>query len=179
MRRNLRSGYLMPLLLALASAGRAATYQTFVLSNEGGNGLVWRSIAAGLGNLSVFETLTHIQGNTDPSVSGIVTDSFLQALYGNPASSPVFVVVLYANGFGPTTVPVVSGAVSQSGVLTPLPVVTIAGATATVQFAGLVAPGEFQFNVLVPASTPDGDQSITASYAGLTTQPGTLITIQY
>jgi len=48
-----------------------------------------------------------------------------------------------------------------------------------VQFAGLVAPGEFQFNVLVPASTPDGDQSITASYAGLTTQPGTLITIQY
>jgi uncharacterized protein (TIGR03437 family) len=89
------------------------------------------------------------------------------------------IVVLYANGFGQTTVPVVSGAISQSGVLSTLPVITIGRATAAVQFAGLVSPGEFQFNVVVPPGTPDGDQPITATYNGQTTQAGTLITVQH
>jgi hypothetical protein len=48
---------------------------------------------------------------------------------------------------------------------------------ATVFFAGLVGPGEFQFNVVVPASLANGDQPITATYGGLTTRPGTLITV--
>jgi len=50
---------------------------------------------------------------------------------------------------------------------------------ATVQFAGLVVPGEFQFNFVVPGSLADGDQPITASHSGSVTQPGTLITIQH
>ena len=87
-------------------------------------------------------------------------------------------VVLYANGFGPTTTPVVTGATTQGGTLSPLPAIKIGGAAATVLFAGLVAPGEFQFNVVVPASTSDGDQPITATYNGATTQPGTLLTVQ-
>jgi uncharacterized protein (TIGR03437 family) len=57
--------------------------------------------------------------------------------------------------------------------------VTIAGKNATVLFAGLVASGEFQFNVVVPANTTDGDQSIAATYNGTTTQSGTLLTIQH
>jgi len=48
-----------------------------------------------------------------------------------------------------------------------------------VSFAGLVSPGEFQFNVVVPANVPDGDQAITATYGGVSTQPGTLIAIQH
>ena len=88
------------------------------------------------------------------------------------------IVILYANGFGPTTVPVISGSVTQSGTLSPLPVVKIGGIAATVQFAGLSAVGEFQFNVVVPANAPSGDQSITVAYNGSSTQPGTLITIQ-
>jgi uncharacterized protein (TIGR03437 family) len=60
-----------------------------------------------------------------------------------------------------------------------LPVIEIGSATATVQFAGLVSPGEFQFNVVVPVNTPDGDQSIEATYNGLTTQAGTLIAVQH
>ena len=48
----------------------------------------------------------------------------------------------------------------------------------TVQFAGLVAPGEFQFNVVVPSNLANGDQPITATYGGQNTQAGTLITIQ-
>jgi len=96
-------------------------------------------------------------------------------------AKPGEIVVLYANGFGQTSTPVVSGSVTQGGTLSPLPVVTIGGAPATVQFAGLVtsAVGLFQFNVVVPTTLADGDQPIMATYNGLTTQPGTLLTVQH
>jgi uncharacterized protein (TIGR03437 family) len=69
--------------------------------------------------------------------------------------------------------------VSQSGTLSPLPVIKIGGVAATVQFAGLnIIPGEFQFNVVVPGSLADGDQPIVATFNGTTTQAGTLLTIQ-
>jgi uncharacterized protein (TIGR03437 family) len=94
-------------------------------------------------------------------------------------AKPGETVVLYANGFGLTSTPVVSGSPTQGGTLSPLPIVKIGETDAMVQFAGLVAPGEFQFNVVVPASTPDGDQPIVATYNGLSTQSGTLITVQH
>jgi len=47
-----------------------------------------------------------------------------------------------------------------------------------VQFAGLISPGLYQFNVVVPASTAVGDNSVIASYGGTTTPAGTLITVQ-
>jgi uncharacterized protein (TIGR03437 family) len=92
-------------------------------------------------------------------------------------AKPGETIVLYANGFGSTTVSVQSGSVSQSGTLSPLPVVKIGGVAATVQYAGLGAPGEFQFNVMISASLTNGDQPITATYGGTSTQSGTLITI--
>jgi uncharacterized protein (TIGR03437 family) len=94
-------------------------------------------------------------------------------------AKPGETIVLFGNGFGPTSTPVVSGALTQSGSLSPLPVVKIGGVTATVQFAGLVAPGEFQFNVVVPASVGDGDQPIVATYNGVSTQPGVLLAVQH
>jgi uncharacterized protein (TIGR03437 family) len=96
--------------------------------------------------------------------------------YSTPAQ-PGETIVIYANGFGPTSTPVVSGSSSQSGSLSPLPVIDIGGIGATVTFAGLVAPGEFQFNVVVPSSLANGDQPVTAMYLGLTTQAGTLLTV--
>ena len=92
-------------------------------------------------------------------------------------AKPGETIVLYANGFGSTATPVVSGSSTQSGLLSPLPVIKIGGVTAAVQFAGLVAPGEFQFNVVVPASLSNGDQPITATSGGGSTQSGTLVTI--
>lgn len=92
-------------------------------------------------------------------------------------AKPGETIALYANGFGPTNVPVVSGSESQTGTLSPLPAVQIGGVSASVQFAGLVAPGEFQFNVVIPASLGNGDQPIAASYGGLSTQAGVLITV--
>jgi uncharacterized protein (TIGR03437 family) len=93
-------------------------------------------------------------------------------------AKPGETIVLYANGFGSTSTPVVSGSTTQSGSLSPLPAIKIGGIAATVQFAGLVAVGQYQFNVVVPSSLANGDQSITATYSGQTTQAGTLITIQ-
>jgi uncharacterized protein (TIGR03437 family) len=94
-------------------------------------------------------------------------------------AKPGETVVLYANGFGPTSTPVVSGSTLQGGTLSPLPVIKIGGTTAAVQFAGLIFPGEFQFNVVVPAAIADGDQPITATYNGGATQAGTLLAIQH
>ncbi len=93
-------------------------------------------------------------------------------------AAPGEVVVLYANGFGPVSPPVVAGSNAQSGSLSVLPVVQIGGMPASVQFAGVVSPGLFQFNVVVPATAKSGDNTLTAQYNGLTTQAGVLLTIQ-
>jgi uncharacterized protein (TIGR03437 family) len=94
-------------------------------------------------------------------------------------AKPGETVVMYANGFGTTSAPVVSRSTVQSGSLSSLPVIRIGGTSANVLFAGLVAPGEFQFDVVVPSSLADGDQPIIATYNGSATQAGTLITIQH
>ncbi|MGA2116445.1 MAG: hypothetical protein ABSH56_17010 [Bryobacteraceae bacterium] len=86
--------------------------------------------------------------------------------------------MLYANGFGPTSVPVVSGAPAQGGTLSPVPVVTIGGVAATVSYAGLISPGLFQFNVAIPAGVSSGDQPILATYNGAETGPVELVAVQ-
>jgi len=93
-------------------------------------------------------------------------------------AKPGETVVLYANGFGPTSVPVVSGSSTQSGALSPLPSVQIGGINAEVTFAGLVFPGQFQFNVVVPQNVPSGDNTVTATYNGVAASPVALITVQ-
>ena len=87
-------------------------------------------------------------------------------------------MLIYANNFGPTSTPLVIGSLARSGSLVPLPVIRIGGIAASVQFAGLVGPGKFQFNVIVPSTAPDGDNALTATYNGFTTQPGVLIAVQ-
>ena len=92
-------------------------------------------------------------------------------------AQPGETVVLYANGFGATTPQVVNGSESQSGSLSTNPTVTIGGTAAHVMFAGLISPGLFQFNVVVPLNTPGGDEPIIASYNGQTTQSAALLTL--
>ncbi len=93
-------------------------------------------------------------------------------------ASPGEVVVLYANGFGPVSPPVAAGSEVQSGSLPVLPVVRIGGIAATVQFAGLISPGFYQFNVVVPPAATSGDNTLTAQYNGLTTQTPVLLTVR-
>ena len=95
-------------------------------------------------------------------------------------ATPGETIVIYGNGFGATSTPVVSGAMTQSGTLSPTPVITIGGIRANVRFAGLnLAPGEFQFNVDVPMNVPDGDQPITATINGVTTQASVVLAVQH
>jgi uncharacterized protein (TIGR03437 family) len=95
-------------------------------------------------------------------------------------AKPGETILMYANGFGPTSTLVVSGSPVQGGTLSPLPVVQIGGLTATVQFAGLVnwAPGVFQFNVTVPPNAPTGNNTLTAAYHGQTTSANMLLAVQ-
>jgi uncharacterized protein (TIGR03437 family) len=87
-------------------------------------------------------------------------------------------IVVYANGFGPTLTPIVAGSATQGGTLATMPVVQIGGLNANIAYAGLAAPGLYQFNVQIPSNAPVGDQTIVVQYQGASTQSGVLLTIQ-
>jgi uncharacterized protein (TIGR03437 family) len=89
-------------------------------------------------------------------------------------------IYIAGNGFGPTDTPVTRGALTQSGtLLKPWPVVQIGGVQANVLFAGLVSPGTFIFNIVVPSSLPDGDLPLTVTFNSFSIQSNVLITIQH
>ncbi|MBV8730490.1 MAG: hypothetical protein JO336_11860, partial [Acidobacteriia bacterium] len=93
-------------------------------------------------------------------------------------AKPGEIIQVYADGFGPTTAAVTPGSPQQSGTLPTLPVITIGGTQAQVIFAGLVSAGLYQFNVTIPTNATSGDNAISATYAGFSTQQGTLVTVQ-
>jgi uncharacterized protein (TIGR03437 family) len=76
------------------------------------------------------------------------------------------------------TPPLVNGAIPPVTALPTLPIITIGGLPAKVDFAGIVAAGEYQFNVEVPAAAPNGDNLLVVSYNGSTTQSNVFITVQ-
>jgi uncharacterized protein (TIGR03437 family) len=91
---------------------------------------------------------------------------------------PGDVILLYGTGFGPTKPAanlstIVSGAPPTANTVT----ATIGGVPATVQFAGLVFAGDYQFNILVP-NVPAGDNLIVLKVAGLTTQINAFLAVQ-
>ena len=87
-------------------------------------------------------------------------------------------VLLYAFGLGLPANPIIGGSALQSGSLPTQPVIQIGGAPATVAFAGLISPGLYQINVVVPATASSGDNLITCSLDGATSPGGDLITVQ-
>jgi uncharacterized protein (TIGR03437 family) len=87
-------------------------------------------------------------------------------------------IVLYMNGFGAVTPPVVPASATQSGTLPSLPRILIANTPATVTFAGLISPGLYQFNITIAPGTPSGDDFINVTYNGTTTSLGPQIAIQ-
>ena len=104
--------------------------------------------------------------------------SFGSAAPSRPAQ-PGESLQIYATGFGPTTPAVLAGQLVVKAAsladLTQLRV-TIGGVAATVQFAGIVAAGEYQINVMVP-QVPNGDQPILATIAGVSSQTGVSIPV--
>jgi uncharacterized protein (TIGR03437 family) len=102
-----------------------------------------------------------------------------QGLPGTPAK-PGETIVLYGTGFGATQ-PAISATAPVTSALSlanPQDLrMRIGGVDATVVFGGLVSPGLYQFNVVVP-NVPDGDQTVVAELRGLATQSGLLLPVQ-
>jgi len=89
-------------------------------------------------------------------------------------------IVLFGTGFGGTQ-PAIS---ATALVPAPLPLarpedlrVRIGGIDAVVAYAGLISPGVYQFNVVVP-QVGEGDQAVVAELRGLLTQSNLLVTVQ-
>jgi uncharacterized protein (TIGR03437 family) len=87
-------------------------------------------------------------------------------------------IVLYATGFGMPQTVLEEGSARQTGDLPSLPAIRIGGTAVEVQFAGVVSPGLYQINVVVPATATAGDNPVTADYGGLTTPAGSIIAVQ-
>jgi uncharacterized protein (TIGR03437 family) len=83
----------------------------------------------------------------------------------------------WKNGFGQTDPPVTLGLAVQQGNLPHNPVVSIGGLPADVVDAAVISPGLYQFNVTVHASAPNGDLAVLATYAGVSTQAGVVISV--
>jgi uncharacterized protein (TIGR03437 family) len=87
-------------------------------------------------------------------------------------------IVMYGTGFGPTSPVTPTGQlVTAPAILANTVQITIGGTVANVSYAGLVGPGLYQFNVVVP-NLPSGDAPVLATISGATSQTAVSVTIQ-
>jgi uncharacterized protein (TIGR03118 family) len=101
-------------------------------------------------------------------------------LYPNNSTpaAPGETIMLFGTGFGPasTTIPdgqVITTAIPVTGVT-----ITVGGAPAQVAFAGLVMPGLYQFNVVIPTATANGDAQVVATVGSSISAAGPLVNVQ-
>ena len=87
-------------------------------------------------------------------------------------------ISFYGFGFGLPSAGLASGSAAQSGTLPALPGIQIGGLPASVTYAGVVSPGLYLFNVVVPGDVPSGDNSVTCTYGGASIAAGTRIAVQ-
>jgi uncharacterized protein (TIGR03437 family) len=94
-------------------------------------------------------------------------------------AAPGEIVMLYGTGFGPTT-PALSTSqlVTTAEPLANQVQISIGGVNATVNYAGLVESGLYQFNVTVPASLPAGNAAVLATIGGAQSQTAVSIPVQ-
>ena len=93
-------------------------------------------------------------------------------------ATPGETILLFGDGFGLPVSTLTAGSDVQTGALpTPWPQVTIGGTTATVQYAGLISPGLYQINVVVPSNAANGDNQVIAAYGGASSPAGAMIPV--
>jgi uncharacterized protein (TIGR03118 family) len=87
-------------------------------------------------------------------------------------------IVLYGTGFGVTSPAAPNNATFVAPLsLATLPTITIGGSAATVTYGGLIEPGVYQINVVVPVSLPAGDAAVVATVGGQQSQANALISV--
>jgi uncharacterized protein (TIGR03118 family) len=85
-------------------------------------------------------------------------------------AEPGETIMLFGTGFG--------GPVNSGQLLAPTPTIVIDGIEANVTFAGLVGPGLYQFNVVVPSTVTLGQDVLVVGLLGnFETQPNAFLTI--
>jgi len=93
-------------------------------------------------------------------------------------AAPGETIAIYATGFGATTPAIPNGQIVPTPLPLPVwPTVLIDAVEAQVTFAGLVGPGLYQINVVVPAGLASGDHLITALLADAETQLNAFLTV--
>ena len=108
----------------------------------------------------------------------VVGPTTLVANNSTPAA-PGETIVLFGTGFGVTTPGAVSGGVvSTASPLALTPAILFDNVPGKVVFAGLIATGVYQFNVIVPAGLPDGDVPVVASTGGFSSPALVLTSIK-
>jgi uncharacterized protein (TIGR03437 family) len=92
-------------------------------------------------------------------------------------AAPGDTILLFGTGFGLTSPPTPIGQLLNPAPLAVPATVRIGGTAAAVQFAGIVGPGLYQFNVVVP-NVPDGDNPILIEIGGMTSQASAFLSVQ-
>lgn len=93
-------------------------------------------------------------------------------------AEPGETLMLFGNGLGGTNPPLSPSQLVRTAAALALPVtVRIGGQTASVAYAGLVAPGVYQVNVSMP-DVSDGDQLVVLETGGRETQTGPVISVK-
>jgi uncharacterized protein (TIGR03437 family) len=126
-------------------------------------------------NTTVYVAGTHADGSL---IAGAALVQ--QGTLGSPAK-PGETIVLYGTGFGATQPAISATALVPSALPLANPQdlrVRIGGLDCAIAFAGLISPGLYQFNVVVP-QVADGDQTIVAELRGLLTRADLLLTVQH
>jgi uncharacterized protein (TIGR03437 family) len=103
----------------------------------------------------------------------------VNAITGYPTvpAKPGDTIILFGTGFGPTTPPSPIGQMLNPAPLANPVTVKIGGITASTQFAGIVGPGLYQFNVVVP-NVQSGNNPVVATIAGNSSQANVFLTVQ-
>jgi uncharacterized protein (TIGR03437 family) len=174
---------------ALVPSTNALGNVTVVVSNSSGS-----SVPATLVLASASPGLFAFSPNQGRYPAAIVLDSGSNFEYLAPSgllgatslSRPAKTgdnIVLFGTGFGPTTTPLnpelsasVAYPLAHTGadITAPLAQVTIGGQAATLQFCGIVSPGVYQINLVVPPGVASGDQPLKISLLSGPTVPQTM-----
>jgi uncharacterized protein (TIGR03437 family) len=104
---------------------------------------------------------------------------------GGQAAQPGQIVTLWGTGFGDLMQPVPTGQLATAADQLAAAITVTVGSTtlssADVLYAGAspgLLGGVYQFNVRIPASTPNGDTAVTITIGGSSTQTGLTIPVQ-
>jgi uncharacterized protein (TIGR03437 family) len=86
-------------------------------------------------------------------------------------------IVIVGTGFGQTSPPIPNGQIPAPLTVPIQPTIVIDGIVADVDYAALIGPGVYQFNVVVPKGASVGDDLVVALLGNGETQANAYLTV--